>query len=158
MTLKSPIPQSSGLSLKLNSICYMTECFLYNYQTQRFDCSPQFFQLFCKLLIFVKLFAFLHFPSVAHQNAEILLTIFFFLLIKTRLVFWPGFGDLFYLKVSENFMCFIFNDIFLVCAYTICNCGEISVACIILSGSLSSPSHGYSCIPFVLVYCIHLCD
>ena len=46
----------------------------------------------------------------------------------------------------------------LVCAYTICSNGQISISCTISSESLCSPSHAYSHTLSVLICCILLCD
>ena len=77
----------------------------------------------------------------------------FFLQPKT--VFGPGLGDSFVSTSHRESYGSHFLSQILVGAYTICHYGEISVSCAIPNGSPSPTSSAFSCIPFVLVSCIH---
>ena len=111
---------------------------------------PQFFQLSGNIQVFVYLFAFFYFHCglLECQNPQD--DKFFSCYIILNLVLWLGLGDPFLSQDPIEFCVSYFLGQILVCAYTICQHGEILIYCTIFSGLTFPRSHAYFCISFVL--------
>ena len=118
---------------------------------------PQFFQVFNKIQSFVYYFDFFHFHSVVCGNGKILSLTSSFLFVNLHCqVFWLGSGEPFVYESLREFYAFHFLKQILVYAYTVCQHGQILISCTILNGSTFLPNYTNSCIPLMLLCCIHL--
>ena len=100
---------------------------------------PLFFQFSSKVLIFIVLFTFFQFYPVISLNGKVHYSIGFFF-YSQGLVFWPGLDDPFVSQNPREVCASRSPGRILVCAYTICSHGQISMSCTVPVGSPSSPS------------------
>ena len=109
------------------------------------------------LIIFAHSFSFILWSAGTAKST--ILKLLFFCWLLLGLGFWPRLCDPFVCLNPIGVSVCHFSGQLLVCAYTICSYGRISIPCTFPSESHWRPSHVYSYTPSVQICSIHLlCD